>query len=168
MSVRRSNDILVLLWTFLRTAALVISSITVILDSQFEIPSFETSLLSPLVMFVIIPLPSPHPQSATLSTLPSPCQHDHHSASHSSSVKLMCKVLCFLPVVQNHLAMGELPVSFFVNSWEVSQTLKYQMHNKWLLDDYRQFWNQSSFFLMKSPSCPCISAWVSTVNKSVI
>lgn len=58
-------------------ATVVISPITVIQDSQFKIPSFETSLLSSLVTFVTIPLSSPHPQSSTLSTLHSPCQHDH-------------------------------------------------------------------------------------------
>lgn len=72
----RSSNILVLLMS-LRTAALVISSIPVAPDSQFRIPSFETALLSSLVTFVTIPLPSPHPQLSALSILRSPCQHDH-------------------------------------------------------------------------------------------
>ena len=47
-------------------------------DSRFPIQNpFETSLLSSLVTFVTIPLPSPHPQLSTLSLLRSPCQHDH-------------------------------------------------------------------------------------------
>lgn len=73
----RSSNILVLLWTSLRTAAFVISSIPVALDPQFRIPSFETALLSSLVTFVTIPLPSLHPQLSALSILRSPCQHDH-------------------------------------------------------------------------------------------